>query len=145
MCSKFEKNLFFKKFITLIALRTFNVNLVPIKLFSISITYRTNNTERAVAAGTDILPAPADTANTGFCLEYTKCDRRQAETRRNNFDVFIKLAEQHLLILMLMVVIDIRTYAYVIFHRVFVLRASAVHISIFTYLLHFQQRYAHTD
>ncbi len=33
-------------------------------------TFQTDNTEEAVAAGANILPAPADTANTGFCLDY---------------------------------------------------------------------------
>jgi hypothetical protein len=32
-------------------------------------TFQTDNTE-GVAAGANILPAPADTANTGFCLDY---------------------------------------------------------------------------
>ncbi|KAI9559209.1 hypothetical protein GHT06_015998 [Daphnia sinensis] len=40
----------------------------PIKPFKM--TYRTDSTEAAVAAATNILPAPADTLNTGFCLEY---------------------------------------------------------------------------
>jgi hypothetical protein len=33
-------------------------------------TYRTDNTEEEVAADTIILPAPADTDNVGFCLDY---------------------------------------------------------------------------
>ncbi|XP_046458998.1 mucin-5AC-like isoform X2 [Daphnia pulex] len=40
----------------------------PIKPFRM--TFQTDNTEEAVAAGANILPAPADTANTGFCLDY---------------------------------------------------------------------------
>ncbi|KAK4010454.1 hypothetical protein OUZ56_019597 [Daphnia magna] len=40
----------------------------PIKPFRI--TYHTDGTEGAVAAGTNILPATADTANTGFCLDF---------------------------------------------------------------------------
>ncbi|XP_046457168.1 uncharacterized protein LOC124204172 isoform X4 [Daphnia pulex] len=34
------------------------------------ISYRTDGTEGAVVTGTNILPAPADTHNTGFCLDY---------------------------------------------------------------------------
>jgi hypothetical protein len=33
-------------------------------------TYQTDNTEEEVIADTNILPAPADTANVGFCLDY---------------------------------------------------------------------------
>ncbi|EFX72899.1 hypothetical protein DAPPUDRAFT_110154 [Daphnia pulex] len=40
----------------------------PIKPFRM--TFQTDNTEEAVTAGANILPAPADTANTGFCLDY---------------------------------------------------------------------------
>ncbi|KAK4010428.1 hypothetical protein OUZ56_019572 [Daphnia magna] len=40
----------------------------PVRPFRI--TYHTDGTEAAVAAGTNVLPAPADTANTGFCLNY---------------------------------------------------------------------------
>lgn len=40
----------------------------PIKPFKM--TYRTDSTEAAVLAGTNILPAPADTLNVGFCLDY---------------------------------------------------------------------------
>ncbi|XP_057368936.1 uncharacterized protein LOC130690002 [Daphnia carinata] len=40
----------------------------PVRPFRIS--YHTDGTEAAVAAGTNILPAPADTANTGFCFNY---------------------------------------------------------------------------
>ncbi|EFX72900.1 hypothetical protein DAPPUDRAFT_308002 [Daphnia pulex] len=40
----------------------------PIKPFRM--TFQTDSTEGEVAAGANILPAPADTANTGFCLDY---------------------------------------------------------------------------
>jgi hypothetical protein len=44
-----------------------NTKIAPIKLFRM--TYQTDSTEGEVAA-LGILPAPADTANTGFCLDY---------------------------------------------------------------------------
>ncbi|KAI9559273.1 hypothetical protein GHT06_016063 [Daphnia sinensis] len=37
---------------------------------SFEMNYRTNNTEAAVAAATNVLPAPADTLNVGICLDY---------------------------------------------------------------------------
>ncbi|EFX72229.1 hypothetical protein DAPPUDRAFT_254734 [Daphnia pulex] len=40
-------------------------NVQPFK-----ISYGTDGTEGAVVTGTNILPAPADTHNTGFCLDY---------------------------------------------------------------------------
>ncbi|XP_059351680.1 uncharacterized protein LOC130689828 isoform X2 [Daphnia carinata] len=40
----------------------------PIKSFKMN--YRTDSTEAAVAAATNVLPAPADTLNVGFCLDY---------------------------------------------------------------------------
>ncbi|KAI9559203.1 hypothetical protein GHT06_015992 [Daphnia sinensis] len=40
----------------------------PVRPFRI--TYHTDGTEGALVAGTNILPAQADTANTGFCLNY---------------------------------------------------------------------------
>lgn len=42
--------------------------IAPVRPFRI--TYHTDGTEAAVAAGTNVLPAPADVANTGFCLNY---------------------------------------------------------------------------
>ena len=33
-------------------------------------TYRTDGTEDVVVAGVNILPAPADSGNVGFCLDY---------------------------------------------------------------------------
>ena len=33
-------------------------------------TYRTDGTENAVVAGANVLPAPADSGNVGFCLDY---------------------------------------------------------------------------
>ena len=33
-------------------------------------TYRTDGTENAVVAGVNVLPALADSGNTGFCLDY---------------------------------------------------------------------------
>ncbi|EFX71385.1 hypothetical protein DAPPUDRAFT_308907 [Daphnia pulex] len=40
----------------------------PLRPFKM--TYRTDGTEAAIAAGTNILPARADTNNTGFCLNF---------------------------------------------------------------------------
>lgn len=42
--------------------------IAPVRPFRI--TYHTDGTEAAVAARTNVLPVPADTANTGFCLNY---------------------------------------------------------------------------
>lgn len=46
-----------------------NCNIIAaIKPFKIS--YRTDGTEGAVVAETNILPASGDTDNAGFCLDY---------------------------------------------------------------------------
>nr|CAH0107322.1 unnamed protein product [Daphnia galeata] len=36
----------------------------------VKMTYRTDGTENAVVAGANVLPAPADSGNVGFCLDY---------------------------------------------------------------------------
>jgi hypothetical protein len=43
----------------------FSASMKPFKM-----TYRTDGTEGAVAAGMNVLPAPADSGNVGFCLDY---------------------------------------------------------------------------
>jgi hypothetical protein len=48
--------------------KMFIIAAAPIKPFRI--TYHTDGTEGAVAAGTNILPALADTGNTGFCIDF---------------------------------------------------------------------------
>jgi hypothetical protein len=40
----------------------------PVRPFRM--TYRTDNTEAEISAGTNVLPAQADITNTGFCLNY---------------------------------------------------------------------------
>jgi hypothetical protein len=46
----------------------FIVMTAPLRPFKM--TYRTDSTEAAIAAGTNILPARADANNTGFCLNF---------------------------------------------------------------------------
>jgi hypothetical protein len=36
----------------------------------VKMTYRTDGTENTVVAGANVLPAPADSGNVGFCLDY---------------------------------------------------------------------------
>jgi hypothetical protein len=33
-------------------------------------TYQTDGSEDAIVAGVNVLPAPADSGNVGFCLDY---------------------------------------------------------------------------
>lgn len=50
------------------------VKFISASMKSFKMTYRTDGTEDAVAARVNVHPAPADSGNVGFCLDYReKC------------------------------------------------------------------------